>query len=178
MDTPIFGPNFIRKIERKFSFTLEFGFKSVYAKLIGFGAATAYEASDGQVKMHVSAPANMTARRIAEINNEVSVLHNFSNGEWLISIPRWGKFTEIMPLLGAKELEFIDIAGNDDILVTVVSDIGKPPEFTRAQFLFDSKVISPATKQRLVYSVKVSALTTFINALRQRGMQLEHIYDY
>lgn len=54
-----FGKNFIRKLERKTSFTANFIFKALYAKLIGCGAQTAYELSDGLVTMQVNMNANL-----------------------------------------------------------------------------------------------------------------------
>jgi hypothetical protein len=177
-DTPFFGSNFIRKIERKFLFTLEFGFKTIYAQLIGFGAKTAYDASDGRVKMHVFAPQKLDSISIKEIDERVSVLHEFNNGEWIISIPRWGGFTEIMPKLASYEIQFIEIAGNDDILVTVILDEGKPAQLSGAQFLFNSMIISPNGKQRLLYSIKMAELAGIINEFDEHGLVLEHLYDY
>ena len=45
----LIGPNMIRKYERKLFFTLEFGIKALYAKLIGFGAQTAYAPSEERI---------------------------------------------------------------------------------------------------------------------------------
>lgn len=177
-DTPFFGPNFIRKMERKILFTLEFGLKTVYAKLIGFAATSTYDPSDGMVKMHVVLPTDMNADMLGVIDDRISVLHEFGNGEWIISIPRWGGFTEIVPKLASNKVQFIEIAGNDDILVTVIADKNRPKQLSDAQFLFDSMVISPTDKLRLVYSIKIAELTGFINALDENGLVLEHIYDY
>lgn len=177
-DTPFFGPNFIRKIERKILFTLEFGFKTVYAQLIGFGATSAYDPSDGMVKMHVILPTDMKTDNFEDIDDRISVLHEFANGEWIISIPRWGGFTEIIPKLSSNGATFIEIASNDDILVTVITDEGNSVQLSNTQFLFNSMVISPNGKQRLVYSIKVAELTDFINTLGEHDMVLEHIFDY
>ncbi len=177
-DTHFFGPNFIRKMERKILFTLEFGFKTVYAKLIGYGATSTYEPSDGKVKMHIILPTDIKTDRFEVIDNRISVLHDFGGGEWIISIPRWGGFTEIIPKLASNNVQFIEIAGNDDILVTVITDKGRSAQLSDAQFLFDSIVLSPTGKQRLVYSIKVAKLADFINALDGYDLILEHIYDY
>ncbi len=177
-DVPFFGANFIRKFERKVLFTLEFGFKSVYAKLIGFGAESAYDPSDGLVKMHVLLPANLNVNNVSLIDERVSVLHDFGQAELIISIPRWGGFSEIMPKLATSGLEFIEISGNDDMLVTVIADEDSSPSFSYSQFLFDSMVISPAGKQRKVYSVKVADLSDFIDKVDEQHLMLEHLFDY
>ncbi len=176
-ETPFWGANFLRKIERKFMFTLEFGFKTIYAKIIGYGAKTAYDPSDGQVKMHISS-GNMQMHDFKNIDERIKVLHGFDNGEWIISIPRWGEFTEIVPKLISKDIQLYEIAGNDDILVTAISDKNKTLEDSNAQLLFTSLVISPKNKHRLVFSTKVANLANLINSFKNHNITLEHIYDY
>ena len=119
-DTPFFGPNFTRKLERKLMFTLEFGFKAAYAKAIGFGAQTAYEASDGLVRMHVIAE----AATLPVIDPRIEVLEDFGGGQLIVSLPRWGGFTEIVPKLAAAGVQFVEISGNDEILMTTIAARG------------------------------------------------------
>lgn len=169
-----FGKNFIRKLERKISFTAEFVFKALYAKLIGFGAQTAYEQSDGLVTMQVE----MDARLISSIDPRIKLLKDFGNNNLVVTLPRWGGFTEIIPKLAEAKIKFVNISGNDDILVTVITDKKTNENINDGKYLFSSLVISPANKKRLAYSVKVGKLSQFINALKQQGMSLEHVYDY
>lgn len=173
-ETPFFGKNFIRKLERKLSFTTEFVFKAVYAKLIGFGAQTAYEPSDGLVTMRVK----MDANQVQSIDSRIKLLKNMGNNNLIITLPRWGEFSEIIPRLADAGAEFSEISGNDDILVTVVADKTSSENNEAAKYLFSSMVISPAKKKRLVYTVKTARLPVFLNSLKQRNMSLEHIYDY
>lgn len=173
-DTPFFGANVIRKLERKIFFTLEFGFKSVYAKLMGYGAQTSNKKSDKLVKMHVI----MDPKEIVKIDNRVKIVHDFGNNNLIISVPHWGEFTEIIPKLANAGVDFIEISGNDDILVTITVHETKKETIQNAQFLFRSRIMTGNHKNRLVYSVKVNLLTKFINALNKHDMVLEHIYDY
>ncbi len=169
-----FGQNFIRKIERKLSFTTEFIFKSLYAKLIGFGAQTAYEQSDGLVTLRVNASPEL----ISNIDPRIKILKNFGESDLVITLPRWGEFTEIMPKLAKAEIQFIQISGNDDILVTVITDKESNKNISHGKYLFSSLVISPKNKNRLAYTVKVKNLSSFINTLKPLGITLEHVYDY
>lgn len=178
VEPPFFGPDFIRKLERKILVTLEFGFKTVYAALIGFGAESAYDPSDGQVKMHVSVLDGLSADELVKIDERITLLHDFGNGEYILSVPRWGEFTEIVPAMVVRGVEFIDIAGNDDILVTVIGGKETSAEFANAHRLFDSMVLAPAGKERWVFSVKVNALSRFIHTISSQEASLEHIYDY
>jgi FAD/FMN-containing dehydrogenase len=173
-DTPFFGENFIRKLERKLMFTGEFGFKSVYAKLIGFGAETAYEESDGLVTMHIIAdPDGLSA-----VDSAINVLRDFGDGDLIVTVPRWGGFTAVMPKLAAVGVQFVEISGNDEIVMTTIEgkDVKAGP--AKARFLFNSMVISPAEMKRSVYIVRVEDLSESLNSLVRNGSKLEHVFDF
>lgn len=169
-----FAANFIRKIERKISFTLEFTFKSLYALLIGFGAETAYEQSDGLVTLRL----NMDKNIITSVDNRIKLLKDFGNNDLVISLPRWGTFSEIIPKLVTVGAQFTEISGNDDILISVIADKETNSEINQGKYLFSSIVISPENKTRLVYTVNVANLSGFIENLNKQQIKLEHIYDY
>ncbi len=169
-----FGENFIRKLERKLSFSLEFGFKALYAKAIGYGAQTAYEASDGLVTMHmVGDPGRLTG-----IDPRITVLRNFGDGDLVVTVPRWGGFTEIVPKLAAAGVRFVEISGNDEIVITALSAMDNELAPDKARLLFDSMVISPANRIRSVYVVRVEDLHVALNSMSSRNIDLEHVFDF
>lgn len=173
-DTPFFGKNFIRKLERKLMFTLEFGFKAVYAKLIGFGSQTAFEASDGLVTMHIVAD----AASLAEVDPRITLLRDFGDGDLVVTLPRWGGFTEIVPKLAAAGAQFVEISGNDEIVITAIRPEDSSLEPDKARTLFDSMVISPDYMQRSVYLVRVTDLSDALNSLERNNIELEHVFDF
>jgi len=173
-DTDFFGKDFIRKTERKLSFTTEFVFKALYAKLIGFGAETAYEQSDGLVFLQVKINPSL----LSSIDKRIKIITKGEENHLVISLPRWGEFTEIMPKLIDSGAEFIDISGNDDILVTVTTNKNNEESINTGKFLFSSKVISPVDTKRLAFNVSVNMLPDFLKNINQQNMTLEHIYDY
>lgn len=173
-DTPFFGENFIRKLERKLLLTMEFGFKAVYAKLIGFGAQTAYEASDGLVTMHI----NASDVDLGGIDPRIRVLRDFGSGDLVVTLPRWGGFTEIVPKLAAAGVEFVEISGNNEIVMTTVEDKTVLVEPDEAKFLFNSTVISPVNKKRSAYLVQIGDLKEALNSLGGKNIELEHVFDF
>jgi hypothetical protein len=173
-DTPFFGRNFIRKVERKLMATAEFGFKAVYAKLIGFGAQTAYEASDGLVTMHVVAD----AAGLRAIDSRISILRDFGDGDLIVTVPRWGGFTEIMPRLAAAGVQFVEISGNDEIVITIVESQDSDASPANARLLFNSIVISPPGSKRSVYVVRIEQLNEALNSLERDDIRLEHVFDF
>jgi FAD/FMN-containing dehydrogenase len=173
-ETPTGGANLIRKFERKMFFTLEFAFKALYAKLIGFGATTAYEPSDGLVTMRVKAD----PRNLAGIDQRIQVLRDFGGRELVVTLPRWGAFTEIVPKMALAGVEFVEISGNDDIMVSATAALDASPEGLPMKLLFPSTVMSPDNRKRLVFVAKVANLALALREIPKAQMKLEHIYDF
>ena len=173
-DTSFFGPGFARKLERKLMFSLEFGFKALYAKAIGFGAQTAFEGSDGLVTMYVVAE----AIDLAAVDPRIAVLESFDNGHRVVTVPRWGEFTEIVPKMVSAGVRFVEISGNDEMLVTALAGKENDSQPKAARLLFQSMVIDPADRRRSAYWVKVEELHTALKSFEHHGLELEHLFDY
>ena len=169
-----FGKNFIRKIERKLSFSMEFWFKALYAKVIGYGAQTAYEASDGLVTMHVVAD----PERLRNIDPRITVLRDFGEGDVVITVPRWGGFTEIVPKLAAADVRFVEISGNDEIVITALAAMDNESTPDNAHLLFGSMVISPTNRKRSVYVARIEDLHVVLNSMDRKNIDLEHVFDF
>jgi len=173
-DTPFFGKNFLRKLERKLMFSAEFAFKALYAKAIGFGSQATYGPSAGFATMHVAGD----KARIAAVDPRVKVLQDFGDGHLAMTAPRWGGFTEVVPQLATAGAEFVEINGNDEIVFTTVEDADSDATPAFARLLFNSLVISPTGKKRSVYVVPVADLSHALNSLAAQDVQLEHIFDF
>ena len=173
-DTPFFGRNFIRKLERKLMFSAEFGFKAMYAKAIGFGAQQAYEASDGLVTLHIVGD----RARVEAADPRINILRDFGDGDLVLTLPRWGGFTELVPVLAAAGVEFVEINGNDEIVVTAVAPAASNLAPDHARRLFDSMVISPGGLERSVYLVRIEDLSGALASFDNIGHRVEHIFDF
>lgn len=172
-DTSFFGENFIRKTERKLFFTLEYGFKTFYAKLIGFGAQTAYEPSESLIYMTAKVPQNVRD----DLPRDVETVDEY-DGLLILSIPRWGSFTRALPGLLRSGVEFVDISGNSFMAVTVVKPSGDVTEYQSANELFISDFVSNESVKRSVYSVHVTHLDDLVREADSHNHRLEHFYDY
>ena len=171
-ETGFFGSNFIRKLERKLSFTLEFGVKAGYAKLIGWASKTAYGEKDTLIYLTATGKDGLAALPApARIVQSDGPLH-------LISIPRWGPFTETLPRLAEAGLDFKDISGNTEIAISIIGEAGGTPPAQYATTLFESRVLSSDNLTRHVVRAAVQDLGDFLRELAQSDARLEHIYDY
>lgn len=173
-DTPFFGENFIRKTERKMLITAEFGFKALYAKAIAYGAESAYGPSSGGVTMHVIAD----AAAIETFDPRIEVVKDFGDGDVIVQMPRWGEFSELMPLLADADVRFVEISGNDEIVMSTLAEASSSSQPSGSRLLFTSPVVSPPGRERSVYLVPVEDLDHALRSLQPSGIELEHLFDF
>lgn len=173
IEPEFFGDNFIRKFERKLFFTLEFGFKELYAGVIKYAAKSAYDESDGKIYLTLQSEMTLQPEQIYP-GKELAT----DGKEYLLSVPRWGGFTDLIPKLANLDVTFGDISGNDRIALSFLTDEVDPFKPTFGTYLFDSQLVSSDKVKRVIYLVKVSDLTLLLIELKQNGYSVEHIYDY
>jgi hypothetical protein len=166
--TSLFGPHMLRKWERKYALTTEYGVKAVYGWLIGKASGETYDA-----------PLPYTAVVVdhwpAGCAPGVSILGGGGN---LLSVPRYHRFTAASLALARCNVQFEEIAGNrTDILVSVLRPTGSPP-LTGTRVLFEQPVITQPGWERTAYVVPIGALSGALRAVDGQGWDLEHVFDY
>lgn len=174
-------PNTMRGWERRLALGGEWWAKSRYAKLIA-GAAAAQPAT---LRIR-SVVKEISATDLATIE-DVTVIENVDS-QVLIETPRYRRFTEIIQEIGKRGGQFVEIAGNDDIMVSAtiryagdgITYRAAPPRGTKygkliAEFEIDG--FSPFYKRKLI-DVKVADLVALVSWLNGFGQRLEHIYDF
>jgi FAD/FMN-containing dehydrogenase len=171
-ETPFFGKHFIRKLERRIFFTLEYGGKAGYAKLLELAARTAYGVKDDHLYFTVVAPADDTP-------NPAGVETVRADGRFrIVTTLRWGPFTDAAVALAAAGFDFADVAGNRRIVVTAVGPRDREPPADGNVELFESRVLSSTDVERHVLLVETRSLGALLRALPATGIRLEHVYDY
>ncbi len=155
-----------RDKERAFSLGLEYGAKAAYAQVIA-DAVAQVGADELTLHMIVTAPDAFDFAQFKEIT-----LIDTLDGAYLIETPRYRQLTHLMHSMAAKGVEFVEIAGNDDIMFTALSDKANHPNalhsFAR-QGYGDYRHLIP---------VKTTDLAQALRDLPKSGAQLEHIHDY
>ncbi|MBT1065464.1 FAD-binding oxidoreductase [Bowmanella sp. Y26] len=170
-DSDFFGENFIRKLERKLAFSLEFGFKQGYAALIGYAATVTYEPAEGLV--YLSAIVPDTARLPAQ----VQVLHQNAQAS-ILALPRWGEFSRLIPELAGQGVRFLDISGNKGLSLSVLQPMAEKQELTHAVTLFGLPMVTAQGMQQRYLWVQVEQLHALLQELEDKQIRLEHIYDF
>lgn len=170
--TPLWGGNIVRKIERRIGLTLEYAGKAVYARLIAIGAG-----ASGPVALRLrSIVADLDAADAAA-DRRIAVVRTLPGGAAEIETPRYREYTSILAGLAGRGRNLAEIAGNDDVLITVLAPQG-PAADNLGKPLFEVPVQARPGWRRIGLDVKVASLTSVVRRLRQSGMELEHVYDY
>jgi hypothetical protein len=165
--------NWLRKMERTIFFTLEFTFKAGYAKLIEWGAKASYEEPVTDIYLLASTADSL------ETSPDVKIIHEQMEKK-IISITRWGVFTKTILEIADKDkaIDITEIGGNDEIVVSVMMDKDQKNIFTSDQLLYKSKVVSKPHRERQVYLLPVDRLLSFVKQGKEKGVEIEHIFDY
>jgi hypothetical protein len=171
-ETPLWGGNVIRKIERRGSLSLEYGAKAVYAKALG--ALAGLDPAPLKIRSVVSG----LDKTDTDADSRITVIKTLPDGRTVIETPRYRAFTEIMRGLAARGRNFTEIAGNDAILVTVKVPPGESVDFPGTKELFEVPIQAQPGWRRIGLDVKVPALTELIRTFATTKVELEHVYDY
>ena len=172
--TSFFGPHMLRKWERKYALTTEYGVKAVYGWLIGKASQQTYDAP----LPYTAALVDHWPAACAVNPAGVSVLGSVSEGGALLSVPRYHRFTAASLALAQCPVQFQEIAGNrSDILVSVLGPTGAPP-LSGARVLFRQPLLTQPGRERTAYVVPIDALSGALRAVDSQGWSLEHVFDY
>jgi hypothetical protein len=160
----------VRGWERRLAIGTEFTVKRVYARIIGGAAA----AAPAQLVIRTMVT-GLDEERLSQIDG-VKIVGLRQQGIE-IETPRYDRFTRILADIARRGGSIREIAGNDDIMVTVTVPIGA------AAGMPHGKVIARMRRQgfpseRLIVEVKVTELATLLKGRPIGDPGLEHIFDY
>lgn len=173
-ETDYFGPNVIRKWERRWVLSAELAFKAAYGGFIAFGTHTMF--GFAPLEMHLRA-SNVPAS-VFEQDPRIKKIREEGDGSVIMRVPRYREFSEIMPDLAKQGVRFRDIAGNDEILMTAIVPRGWENALADSTLLFRMELLTRPGFERVGLWVPVASLSEVLNGLQGVGATLEHLYDY
>jgi hypothetical protein len=172
--TPWSGDDLLRQVERHFALSTEYGAKALYGGLIKLATQSVYDPAlpttavviDRWPSAEVALP---DLRRIGKAGSGV-----------LATVPRYEGFKTYAAALAAKGVNFQEVAGNHGpLLVSLIAPLDAPPPSAPSRLLFTQPMLTQPGTERRVLTVPVAELSA---ALRdwatQRGVLVEHLYDY
>lgn len=173
-ETSFWGPGILRKWERKIALTVEYGVKALYGGITRAGSQATYGGPD---ESKIYAVTNNATNEMA--SDDFEIIQPIDDTRQLIYITRFEVFSTIVPELMKQGLSFIEIAGNDEIVVTTLGKQDASYDFQYGEYLFDLPILTQAGETRAVIKVRVDELHLFLDELENKSdIRFEHIYDY
>jgi hypothetical protein len=175
--TSLAGPNVVRKAERRLALTTEYAIKGGYGWIIKQGTESVYAPEDLEILARVEG----VTPDLLQQESQLTLVEASDTQPDLVSLPRYEAFTVLVPKLVERGVRFFEIAGNDEIMITVLAprDWRWSPE--HGDLLFSLPIPSRPDRTRLAVRVPIASLHTTIGSLARaagEGVTLEHIYDY
>jgi hypothetical protein len=153
----------IRDKERRIALGIEYGAKSAYAGVIAKAVA-----STGQAVLRMrSVTTGIDATVLASMDG-IDVIRSSEQGI-VIETPRYREFTMIAHAVAQAGGDFVEIAGNDDILFTAITD---EKNLDGPLAVMDRQGY---TDMRALFLLPVSELA---QQIRSASVRIEHIHDY
>lgn len=175
-NTGLWGPDLLRKWERKYALTTEYAAKAIYAWIIGKATQAGYEAP-----IHVTA-AIVSKAPIEKISKtgQIEIIQKDTAGKSaVVLLPRYQAFTTEARRLANRGVEFIEIAGNrGEILVSVIALQTWSPDSPLHSVLLRQPILTQPDKVRYLLTVPIAKLSADLRELLSNNIELEHIYDF
>jgi hypothetical protein len=172
-ETPMWGPHPIRKWERRVALSAEYGVKAIYGWVIGKATAGAYEPEALEIHAWIDhAPETIFK------DARVHLVNTVGPESYIVRLPRYEAFTEVALALAAQNVRFVNIAGNDEILVTAIASRELTEPLGGGTIIARVPILSQPPAHRLALRVPVTYLSELLAWLPAHGVTLEHIYDY
>ena len=172
--THLRGPHPLRKWERKLFLTLDYTIEAFYCWLIekathltyGYEPADTYAwIENADEELFTQLP---RTKKVKQVGSQA----------FIVDIPRYQEFTAVGSALSAHGARFVEIAGNSQITLSVVTPKLWKFEVQGPRPLFSAPVLTHPELKRVVIGCEVDTLHSLLNSLRMGGMVVEHVYDY
>lgn len=171
--TDFWGPSPLRKWERKYFLTTEFLLKYAYAWVIKQGSESAYGVESTVTTVVVADGLPDSLEKLPS----VKIVERHGNNVTMVQLPRYQAFTPEAQLLSSMGFNFVEIAGNSDVIMlgAIV-----PADFDASglQCLLRQPILTRPERERILFAVPVGELAALLRKIDRPPFVLEHIYDF
>lgn len=175
-ETPLRGEHPIRKWERKFILSVDYGCEAIYAEILQAASHLTYGVESADTYTWIENAPETLFREFPRVKKGKDV----SSQSYVAIIPRYQEFTDLAVKLANREVHFAQIAGNNEIMLTVAApkswNYDLPAK--EASLLFTENFLTQPDVRRIAFECPVQSLHSVLNHLAAQGIKTEHIYDY
>jgi hypothetical protein len=154
--------------------SLEYGTKALYGWVIKQGTQGVYSAEDLEIQLWAEGVSDAVLKQTPQLR----VAKPIDASTAIVVLPRYEAFTQLVPQLARQGVRFVEIAGNDEILVTLIAPRDWAYNLEDGKALFALPIPTQPSRTRVAVQVPVAALDRLLRALDDQDVVLEHIYDY
>jgi len=175
-ETPLWGKHAIRKWERKFILSVDYGCEAIYAEILQAASHLTYGVESADTYTWIENAPETLFREFPRVKKGKDV----SAQSYVAIIPRYQEFTDLAVKLANRDAHFAQIAGNNEIMLTVAApkswNCDLPAK--EASLLFSEGFLTQPDVRRIAFECPVRSLHSVLNHLAAQGIKTEHIYDY
>lgn len=178
-DVPLFGPGFVRKVERRGVLSAEYAIKAVYATLIGIGTNAGY-VPDTPQRYVLAAGWNDSLAVTDSALRGVRRTQTLDRGYALLAMPRYDPYRDALLALGrhADVVRLAEASGCDMITLVASAPNGWTAPVGASPVLAYRVPVDPSRTRVLVRTQLRDLLDVLGTMQRQPGVRVEHVYDY
>jgi hypothetical protein len=170
---PVRGSHWVRIAERRTWLSIDYGVEAIYCELIELATHATYGYEDTSTSAWITASSVDTISAISHVR----IAKESGDGSYIVEISRYQEFTTRALDVAHSCIQFVQIAGNKNILISVLSDHSfRSP--VGVQVVRSDAIPSEPRKSRSALFCRVSELTGTLLALEKQGVAIEHIYDF
>jgi hypothetical protein len=173
-NTRLWGPHPLRKWERKLWLSLDYGVEALYCGLIEKASHGVYGVEDDLTYAWIE----NTPVAVFTENPRIRKVKDAGPQAFIVAIPRYQEFTDIVERLSRQGVRFVQIAGNEQVLVTAIVPSDWANDLGGSQLLFSTGILTQPGLKRVALRSAVSSLHAVLNGLADRGLKVEHVYDF
>lgn len=167
-------PSSLRTWERDFALGAEYFVKIGYASLI----QKALDAGgDSEPRDIMFAVATLPPEVLAK-EPRIKPIRALTPQWQLVQTPRYKDFTEIVQGLLDNGYSLAEVAGNHDILITVIAPDAAKLDIKGTTVLFSLELDARPGFRRAGLKARIDKLVDINRELKARGASIEHFYDY
>src|SRR6266404_4401719 len=175
-ETSFWGKHPIRKWERKFILSVDYGLEAIYAGVLQTASHVTYGVESAETYAWIENAPEAVFQEFPRIKKAKGV----GALSAVVIIPRYQEFTDTAVKLTRHGVRFVQIAGNDEIMLTVLAPEGWQYDLPAGEssLLFTERLMTQPGIQRFAIECSVRSLHLALNDAVARGIRIEHIYDY
>src|SRR6266404_2684790 len=169
-ETSFWGAHPVRKWERKFILSVDYGLEAIYAGILEKASHLTYGVESADTYAWIENAPQSIFQEFPRIKR----FRDLAPHSCVVIIPRYQEFTDLSLKLAQRDIHFVQIAGNDEIMLTLVAPQGWRPDLPagEANLLFTEKFLTQPGVLRFALECPVRSLHSVLNHVASRGIKI------